>query len=197
MTTMLLFSKVGGEFSFSIDTFSFIVDNDSTMNQKQEFWTCVIGPADRNTLPKGSDFPLRMAVKEAFELISGHPDEICMSGWGNDSETAAKASVKRDFVYAVNKTNTPEPELRKFTSGELLQLVTNFAKEYAVKGVESIRRNNHMNKVSIGDELSKNVVDAVLVDFINYIGLSYGVDFGLYIQDLTDSKKFVEFEVEK
>lgn len=167
------------------------------MNQKQEFWTCVIGPADRNQLPRGSDFPLRLAVQEAFELISGHPDEICMSGWGSDSETAAKASVKRDFVYAVDKTNTPEPELRKLTSGELLRLLTNFAKDYAKEGAESIKRNNHMNDVPKTETVSQQVVDAVLVDFINYIGVRYCVDYGLYTSDLSGPKEPVEFEVEK
>lgn len=190
-------SKVGGEFSFSIDRSPFIVDNDPTMNQKQEFWTCVIGPADRNKLPGGSDLPMRMAVQSAFQRTTGDGHEICMSGWGSDSETAAKASVKRDFVYAVNATNTTDPELRKLTSGELLKLLTNFAKDYAKEGVESIKRNNHMNDVPKTETVSQKVVDAVLVDFINYIGVRNCVDYGLYTVDLNDPKNPVEFEVEK
>lgn len=190
-------SKVGGEFSFSIDRFPFIVDNDPTMNQKQEFWTCVVGPARREDLPKGADFPMRVAVQNKFESLSGYPPEICTSGWGCDSEAAAKASIKRDFVWAVDKTNTPEPELRKLTSGELLQLLTNLAKDYAKEGVESIKRNNHMNDVPKTETVSQKVVDAVLVDFINYIGIKYCVDYGLYTVDLNDPKKPIEFKVEK
>jgi len=167
------------------------------MNQKQEFWTCVIGPADRNKLPDGADFPMRMAVQSAFHRTTGDGHEICMSGWGSDSETAAKASAKRDLVYAVNTTNTPEPELRKLTSGELLILLTNFAKDYAKKGVESIKRNNHMNGIPKTETVSQKMVDAVLVDFINYIGVRNCVDYGLNTMDLNNPKKPIEFEVEK
>lgn len=195
---MLLSLKVGGAFSFSIDTSSFIVDNDPTMNQKQEFWTCVIGPAKRDDLlDNGADWPLRKAVQKAFEQTSGYSHEVCMSGWGSSSEEAAKASVKRDFVYAVDKTNTPEPTLRKLTSGELLRLLTNFAKDYAKEGAESINRNNHMNDVPKTETVSQKVVDAVLVDFINYIGVRYLVDYGLYTSDLSQPKEPVEFEMEK
>lgn len=96
------------------------------MNKKQKFWTCIVGPARREDLPNGADFPMRVAGRNEFQLLSGYLPEICMSGWDNDSETAAKASIKRNFVYAVEKTNTPEPELRKLTSGELLQIYNQF-----------------------------------------------------------------------
>lgn len=140
---------------------------------------------------------MRMAVQNAFLQTTGDIHEICISGWGCDSETAAKASIKRDFVWAVDKTNTPEPELRKLTSGELLQLLTNLAKDYAKEGVESIKRNNHMNDIPKMETVPQNVVDAVLVDFINYIGIKYCIDYGLYTVDLNDPKRPVEFEVEK
>lgn len=172
-----------------------MVDNDSTMNQKQEFWTCVIGPARRKDLPNGADWPLRKAVQKAFEQTSGYSHEVCSSGWGCNSEEAAKASIKRAFVYAVNKTNTPEPELRKLTSVELLQLLTNFAKDYAKESAESIKRNCHMNDVPETETVSQKSVDAVLVDFINYIGVRHLVDYGLYTSDLNKPKKSVDFEV--
>ena len=162
----------------------FIVDNDPTMNQKQEFWTCVIGPADKNNLPTGADLSMQMAVKTAFLGTTGDQHEICRSGWCSDTETAAKASVKRDFVYAVYDLNTPEPQLRKLTSGELLELITDFAKEYRLKSVESMNRNKHRNDLTEKDEVSQKVVDAVLVDFVNYIGVTRGVDYGLYASDL-------------
>lgn len=167
------------------------------MNQKQEFWTCVIGPADRNQLPFGSDGPMKRAVQSAFYDLTGENPEVCSSGWGNDSKTAAEASLKESFVYAVEKTNTPEPKLRKLTSGEILRLLTNFAKEYSPKGVESIKRNRHMNKVTNENEISQKIVDATLVDFINYIACQYGVDYGLYTSGLTTSKEPIEFNVDK
>lgn len=171
------------------------MDNDPTMNKKQEFWSCVIGPAKREDLPAGADWPLRQAVQEAFELTAGHSHEICMSGWGSDSVTAAQAAANRDFVYAVTKTNTPEPELRKLTRVELLQLLTNFAKDYAKESAESIKRNCHMNDVPETETVSQKSVDAVLVDFINYIGVRHCVDYGLYTSDLNKPKESVDFEV--
>jgi hypothetical protein len=154
------------------------------MNKKQKFWTCVIGPADENILPPGADSPMRIAVQTAFLGTTGDQHKICMSGWGSDSETAAESSVQRDFVYAVDDLNSPEPQLRKLTSGELLKLITGFAKEYHSKSVESVKRKNHMNDLTEKDEVSQKVVDAVLADFVNYIGSTRGVDYGLYASDL-------------
>jgi hypothetical protein len=167
------------------------------MNIKQEFWTCVIGPADRDKLSRGADFPMRVAVQDAFLKTAGDGYEVCISGWGSDTETAAKASLNRDFVYAVEKVNTPEPELRKLTTGEVLQLLTNFAKDYAPIGAESIKRNVHMNEVTDQSTISQKVLDAVLVDFINYIGSQYCVDYGLYTSDLRTTKRPVEFNIDK
>ena len=51
----------------------------------KKYWSCLIG-AEIGELPWGSDFPLRMAVREAFEKTTGVPDEVCASGWGIDEE---------------------------------------------------------------------------------------------------------------
>jgi hypothetical protein len=162
------------------------------MNKKQEFWTCVVGPADQNKLPKGCDLPMRMAVQAAFANMTGEYPDICSSGWGSDSKTAAEASVKKSFVYAVEKANTSEPELRKLTSGELLSLLTNFAKDYVPTAVGSVIRNNHMNDLPEKAKVSQKVVDAVVVDFINFIGNRYCVDYGLYTKDLNEPKRSMD-----
>jgi hypothetical protein len=140
---------------------------------------------------------MRIAVQSAFRKTTGNDHKICISRWGSDSESSVDTSVKLDFVYAVKSVNTSEPELRKLTSGELLTLLTNFAKDYAKEGVESIKRNNHMNDVPKTETVSQKIVDAVLVDFVNYIGMSNCVDYGLYTKDLNNPKKLIEFEVEK
>jgi hypothetical protein len=44
-------------------------------------WTCKIG-GYVGDLPPGSDGPLRRAVSEAYERLTGHEDEFCFSGWG-------------------------------------------------------------------------------------------------------------------
>lgn len=54
-----------------------------------------------------------------------------------------------------------------------------------------------MNDVPKTETVSQKVVDAVLVDFINYIGVKHCVDYGLYTSDLSRPKEQIEFEVEK
>lgn len=49
---------------------------------KREYWMCLIGPTDGPSLKQGADFPMRMAVMEAFEKVTGHENEVCASGWG-------------------------------------------------------------------------------------------------------------------
>lgn len=49
---------------------------------KPEYWFCLIGPTDRNTLIDGADFPMRMAVRDKFANVTGEPDSVCASGWG-------------------------------------------------------------------------------------------------------------------
>jgi hypothetical protein len=51
----------------------------------KEYWMCIIGGVDRNSLPMGSDSPLRMAVREKYFQMFGH-DDVCASGWGIDEE---------------------------------------------------------------------------------------------------------------
>ncbi len=78
------------------------------------------------------------------------------------------------------------------TKGELLNLLTKEAKKYRKKAFRSIQRNVHMNDLSPEDieylkknrKLTRKTIDALLVDFINYVGVSQCVDFGLYTKYL-------------
>ena len=49
---------------------------------KPEYWFCLIGPTDRNTLADGADFPMRMAIRDEFAKVTGESDDVCTSGWG-------------------------------------------------------------------------------------------------------------------
>ena len=78
------------------------------------------------------------------------------------------------------------------TRGEMLNLLTKEAKEYHRKALSFIKRNKRMNNLSLADfaKLKKNkklmqkVVDAVIVDFINSIGINQGIDYALYTKHL-------------
>lgn len=52
------------------------------MEEKLEFWYCIIGAIDRNKVPWGGDFPLRDTVQDKFIEMFGEQADKCSSGWG-------------------------------------------------------------------------------------------------------------------
>jgi hypothetical protein len=66
---------------------------------------------------------------------------------------------------------------------ELLTLLTEHAKEFR-KDSGWYTRNGHMNDIE--DCPLRKDIDAVLSGFINYIGMSMGVDYALYASDLKE-----------
>ncbi len=69
---------------------------------------------------------------------------------------------------------------------DLLMLLAKNASEYRKEAKESIKRNSHMNKIKDTEEINQDIIDAVLVDFINKIGMKQGIDFALYTADLNN-----------
>ena len=67
---------------------------------------------------------------------------------------------------------------------EVLNLMTHYARAYRVKSQNSMLKNNHMNEIEGGEVVQQRHIDAVLVDFINYVGVCYGVDYALYTSDI-------------
>lgn len=74
------------------------------------------------------------------------------------------------------------------TKKELLDYLENQACEYRLIAKNSIKRNKHMNNIEKNDMIEQKVVDAILVDFINYIALYQGVDLGLYTKYLVKDR---------
>lgn len=78
------------------------------------------------------------------------------------------------------------------TRGELLNLLTEEAKKYRKEALFSIECNRHMNNLSSKDisklrkeqELTQRLIDALLVSFINRVGLGQHLDYGLYTKHL-------------
>ena len=70
--------------------------------------------------------------------------------------------------------------------GELVLLISEYAKKYCSGDVlESISRNHHMNEYS-GESVSKETIDAIIVDFVNFIGMQQGIDLAMYTEDLKE-----------
>ena len=53
---------------------------------ENEYWVCIIGPTTRDKLPYGADTPMRKSMESTFERLTGHENNVCWSGWGNDRE---------------------------------------------------------------------------------------------------------------
>lgn len=67
---------------------------------------------------------------------------------------------------------------------EVLEALTNYAKGYIKDGKESVLRNRHMNELKQDDNITQVQVEAVVTDFINYIGAKCCIDLALYTSDL-------------
>lgn len=67
---------------------------------------------------------------------------------------------------------------------EMLELTKGYADKYRKEAQQSLTRNNHMNEIEDDELVQQRHVDAVLVDFINFIGVKRGIDYALYTKDL-------------
>lgn len=60
----------------------------------EKYWTCIIGPIDDSKIPKGGDFPPRIAARNAILAMTG-VDPPCESGWGETPENLARRILRR------------------------------------------------------------------------------------------------------
>ncbi len=73
---------------------------------------------------------------------------------------------------------------------DLLEYITKCAKDYRLECKDSITRNSHMNELNEYEfsgetkEIDQKYIDAILVDFVNYIGANQCLDWGLYTKYL-------------
>ena len=85
------------------------------------------------------------------------------------------------------------------TRGELLNLLEKEAKHYRLQALASIKRSKHMNDLSGKDlvqlkknqQLTQRMIDALLVDFINAVGVSQCLDYCLYTKHLESKAKWI------
>lgn len=69
---------------------------------------------------------------------------------------------------------------------ETLELLQKAAVKYRKTAQETVIRNNHMNDLKGDEKISQETIDAVLVDYINFIAMKAGLDYGLYTEDLKE-----------
>lgn len=64
------------------------------MNKAKDIWFCKIGEIDRVKLPKGSDLPMRIAIAEAYQKLTGEAPTFIFSGWGYVLSESERAVVE-------------------------------------------------------------------------------------------------------
>jgi hypothetical protein len=69
-----------------------------------KIWECKIGEIPDETLPDGSDAPMRQAVEAAYRELTGQESLFCFSGWGAELD-----KDEREFVDGVRSGNGVPP----------------------------------------------------------------------------------------
>lgn len=65
----------------------------SDLNRKPlQIWECKIGECPDGSLPNAADCPMRDAVAEAYERISGHKPAFIFSGWNAELTEGERAA---------------------------------------------------------------------------------------------------------
>lgn len=57
-----------------------------------QIWQCKIGECPDESLPNAADFPMRDAVADAYERISGHKPAFIFSGWNAELTEGERAA---------------------------------------------------------------------------------------------------------
>lgn len=95
-----------------------------------------------------------------------------------------RSVIKWNTIISGTVKGTP------MTKGELVKMVERNAQDYRRFAIESLLNNNHMNNLKVGEVISQTHIDAILVDFVNYVARFQGLDLGFYVKDLLDETTF-------
>ena len=75
-------------------------------------------------------------------------------------------------------------------AGEYVKLLEKSAKDYVKDGAKSVKRNMHMNNLIGDEEITQDVLEAIIVDFINFLAYhEFHLDLGLYTKYIQEQSK--------
>lgn len=83
--------------------------------------------------------------------------------------------TKQDVIDWVNSCPNRGDVMRRFCDDAI---------RYASDIPKSVIRNRHMNNLRANSVIDRDVADAVIVDFLNYVAAGMCMDYGLYTRDL-------------
>lgn len=134
-------------------------------------WTCKIGPTTEGVLPSAADAPMRKAVQDRFQLLTGHPANFIFSGW---------YGTLLESELAVVENREPSPDA---TASYHFHLKMN--DRLAVKRLEGMRGWQSCNKQYLVDKYTM-----ALQDQLNLIRSGLGPDEKLMI-DIANYSAFL------
>jgi TusA-related sulfurtransferase len=127
-------------------------------------------------------FP-KVRDKEILEIIkNGETLGINCNNCGSDCKHESICEGDHNYRWIPKKDKAKDHVM---TRGELCQMLENVAKEYRVDCNDSIKRDKHMHNYK-GRKINQDIIDAILVGFINRVALWQGLDLGLYTHYLKD-----------
>lgn len=77
---------------------------------------------------------------------------------------------------------------KAMTNGELFDMLEEYAKEYVPQARESIWRSRHMNDLRRPPKVSQKTIEALIVDFINFVCAGQGGDLGFCTKHLKEKR---------
>lgn len=98
-------------------------------------WTCKIGEVDRDSLPAGCDGPMRQAVDDAYENLTGKQADFIFSGWGGKLNEYERAVVEdREPVVTELKATPCGWDWEVFIAGFVVGILVNAILYFMIVG---------------------------------------------------------------
>lgn len=69
------------------------IDIEVLKSQSTKIWFCKIGEINRDSLPDGSDLPMRVAIGKAYREVTGKEPDFIFSGWAGILSDAERSVV--------------------------------------------------------------------------------------------------------
>lgn len=63
-----------------------------------KIWTCKIGECEDVRVPHGADLPMRLAVQEAYQKLTGEIPRFIFSGWAGELTEFERAVAENPGV---------------------------------------------------------------------------------------------------
>lgn len=128
----------------------------------------------------------------SITLVQANSEEVAISLFDQYSKSATWISGevshrKADLVIGPELTDKP----RGISRLQFIEHITEAIEKYRLDSNSSIHRHSHMNDIEPEDYVEQRIVDAILVDFVNFIAGKMGVDYGIYTRDLKKDKNVI------